>query len=175
MTPFNFECIFIWKIIWIPLHFRVILLKYFCIRILSIREHRIWDIYRKLLHEKDILSLVLSTWRFHASPRFNFYGASIVRSASRRSPAYVRDGRALATSGTPFDHNEAECHPRVAVSHKRRKIEGRVTPALCNLSLRVRVRPTATARRKFHAAVSLSLNYSLTRVPRDGKRGKSVR
>jgi len=40
--------------------------------------------------------------------------------------------------------------PRVAVSHKRRKIEGRVTAALCNLSLRlVRVRPT---RRGFHAA-----------------------
>lgn len=61
--------------------------------------------------------------------------------------------------------------PRVTVSHKRRKIEGRVTSVLCNLSLRVRVRPTATARREFWTAISLSLNYSLTRVSRgDGKR-----
>ena len=55
-------------------------------------------------------------------------------------------------------------------AHKKRKIEGRVTPALCNLSLRVRMRSTAMARREFRTAVSLSLNYSLTRVWRVRRR-----
>lgn len=34
----------------------------------SHRSGYMWDIQRKLPHEKDILSFVLSTWRFHASP-----------------------------------------------------------------------------------------------------------
>lgn len=80
---------------------------------------------------------------------------------------YARDSPA-----TSRVHNGARRHPRVAVSHKRRKIEGRVTSVLCNLSLRVRVRPTATARREFRTAISLSLNYSLTRVPRGTEKEK---
>lgn len=92
-------------------------------------------------------------------PRFNFYGAPI---AHPRVATLPRGPEPLRPQWS---------RPRaVAVSHKKRKIEGRVTPALCNLSLRVRVRSTATARREFRPAVSLSLNYSLTRVPRDGRR-----
>lgn len=135
--------------------------EHFCIEVPPVGAVTIWDIQRKLPHEKDILSFVLSTWRFHASPVSIFTVHRSRTPVSRRSPA----GR------NPFGHNGVRRHSRaVAVSHKKRKIEGRVTPALCNLSLRVRMRSTAMARREFRTAVSLSLNYSLTRVRRVRRR-----
>lgn len=47
---------------------------------------REWDIQRKL-YEKDILSFVLSTWRFHASPASIFTVHRSRTPVSRRSPA----------------------------------------------------------------------------------------
>lgn len=85
--------------------------------------------------------------------------------ASRRSPAYTRD--APTTSEAPSTTMELGAPPphRIAssaVSHERRKIEGRVTPVLCNLSLRVRVRPTATARRRECGRVSVTELFTYT-------------
>jgi len=96
-----------------------------------------------------------------ASPVSIFTARRSYRRASRRSRTRtcgtqlcVRTMLRPRASGVPPTTMDpgaiSHPYPRVAVSHKRRKIEGRVTAALCNLSLRlVRVRPT---RRGFHAA-----------------------